>query len=425
MAIMGLETSAEKPVPVRTVARLIGQWISRLGRIWVEGQITQLTRRPGSSVVFLTLRDPNADVSLQVTSRSAVLEAAGGPIAEGQRVVVFARPEFYVPRGTLTLNAEQIRPVGLGELLARIEQLRRVLAAEGLFATDRKRTLPFLPQTIGLICGRGSAAERDVVENAKRRWPAVQFRIEEVAVQGSFAVAQVSDALSALDRDPAVDVIAIARGGGSVEDLLPFSDEALLRAVAGCRTPVVSAIGHEQDTPLLDLVADLRASTPTDAAKRLVPDVLEEAARIRDLRARATHAVRDHVRQQQEWLDAVLHRPALAEPWRDIDRRAADVAAVRQRARRSIAHLLDRAADDIRHSLARVQALSPLATLERGYAIVQCDRPPAEQGEPAGTHPDGLVRTPADAPAGTHLSVRLAHGRLAVLSEGEIAGPSD
>jgi exodeoxyribonuclease VII large subunit len=402
---MPLETSAEDPVPVRTVARLIGQWIARLGRIWTEGQITQLTRRPGSGTVFLTLRDPVADVSLQVTSNSAVIEGAGVPISEGQRVVVLARPEFYVPRGTLTLSAEQIQPVGLGELLARIEQLRRVLAAEGLFDLARKRPLPFLPGVIGLICGRGSAAERDVVDNSKRRWPAVRFRIEEVAVQGPFAVTQVSDALRSLDRDSDVDVIVIARGGGSVEDLLPFSDEALLRVVAASRTPVVSAIGHEQDAPLLDLVADARASTPTDAAKRIVPDVGEQIRRIQDLRGRARQILQARLRREDEWLLSLRNRPVLAHPERDIDRRSSEVANELARARRSVAHLLDRASDDVQHSLARVQALSPLATLQRGYAVVQ--------------HAEEIVRSPGDAPAGAALMIRLAAGRIGAVSEGE------
>jgi len=333
------------------------------------------------------------------------MEGAGVPISEGQRVVVLARPEFYVPRGTLTLSAEQIQPVGLGELLARIEQLRRVLAAEGLFDLARKRPLPSLPGVIGLICGRGSAAERDVVENSKRRWPAVRFRIEEVAVQGPFAVTQVSDALRSLDRDPDVDVIVIARGGGSVEDLLPFSDEALLRVVAASRTPVVSAIGHEQDAPLLDLVADARASTPTDAAKRIVPDVGEQIRRIQDLRARARQILQARLRREDEWLLSLRNRPVLANPERDIDRRSSEVADDLARARRSVAHLLDRASDDVRHSLARVQALSPLATLQRGYAVVQ--------------RAEEIVRAPADAPAGTALMIRLAAGRIGAVSEGE------
>ena len=237
--------------------------------------------------MFLTLRDPVAAVSVRVICPRAVLDAADPPPAEGARVVVWAKPDFNTTRGSFSLSAIEIRAVGIGELLARLERLRRALAAEGLFAAERKRPLPFLPGKIGLICGRDSAAERDVLRNAARRWPAVQFRVEQVAVQGPYAVAEVIDALQRLDADPAVDVIIIARGGGSIEDLLPFSDETLVRAVAACQTPVVSAIGHEQDTPLLDLVADVRASTPTDAARRVVPDVAEQLALIAQLRGRA------------------------------------------------------------------------------------------------------------------------------------------
>ena len=214
-------------------------------------------------------------MSLPVTCAVRLLEAAS--IREGAHVVVHAKAQIWAGRGSLSFAADQIRQVGVGELLAQLEHLRRVLTAEGLFAADRKRPLPFLPRRVGVVCGRASAAEHDVVENARRRWPAVQFRLLEVAVQGTNAVPEVTGALAALDQDPEVDVIVVTRGGGSLEDLLPFSTEALIRAVAACRTPVVSAIGHESDVPLLDLVADVRASTPTDAAKRVVPDVVEEA----------------------------------------------------------------------------------------------------------------------------------------------------
>jgi len=270
---MPLETSPEAPVPVRSVLRMVGDWIGRLGRIWVEGQIAELTRRGGTA--FLTLRGPVAAVSVRVVCARAVLDATDPPPAEGARVLVWARPDFSTSRGSFSLAAMEIRAVGIGELLARLERLRRALAAEGLFARERKRLLPFLPAAVGLICGRDSAAERDVLRNSARRWPAVRFRVQQCAVQGPYAVAEVTGALQRLDADPGVDVIVIARGGGSIEDLLPFSDESLIRAVAACRTPVVSAIGHEQDTPLLDLVADVRASTPTDAARRVVPDVAE------------------------------------------------------------------------------------------------------------------------------------------------------
>ncbi len=248
---MPLETSPDAPVPVRTVLRLVGEWIGKLGRVWVEGQIAELSKR--GNTVFLTLRDPVAAVSVRVICPRQVFEATDPAPADGARVVLWARPDFSMTKGSFTLSALEVRAVGIGELLARLERLRRALAAEGLFAPERKRRLPFLPGKVGLICGRGSAAERDVLENAARRWPAVKFRVEQVAVQGPYAVSEVTSALSALDADTSVEVIIIARGGGSIEDLLPFSDETLVRAVATCRTPVVSAIGHEQDMPLLDL----------------------------------------------------------------------------------------------------------------------------------------------------------------------------
>jgi exodeoxyribonuclease VII large subunit len=395
-----LETSAEQPVPVRTVARLISEWVGRLGRVWVEGQVTQVNRRAGASTVFLTLRDPVAEVSLSVTCPTRVYDAVQPPLVDGARVVVHGRPDFYVSRGTLSLSAEDIRPLGVGELLARLERLKGVLSAEGLFAADRKRPLPFLPRVIGLISGRGSAAERDVLDNARRRWPAVRFRVETAAVQGAFAVTQVSEALHALDRDPAVDVIVIARGGGSVEDLLPFSDESLLRLVAACRTPVVSAIGHEQDVPLLDLVADARASTPTDAAKRVVPDVGEEQRLLDQLRDRSRRTLLARLEREQHILDTVRSRPALTEPTADLQRRGDEVRTLRDRARRSVDQALHRAADELAHVRARVISLSPASTLQRGYAVVQ--------------RIDGrVVRSAREVDAGEELRVRLAEGELA------------
>jgi exodeoxyribonuclease VII large subunit len=261
---MALETTAEAPVPVRTVLQAVGGWIGKLGRIWVEGQIAECKRR--GSTVFITLRDPIAAVSAQVICTRQVFDAVS-PV-EGARVVLFVKPDFNATRGSFALTALEIRAVGVGELLARLEKLRRELAAEGLFSAERKRSLPFLPGVIGLICGRESAAERDVVQNAQRRWPAVRFRIEQSAVQGPYAAGEVTEALRKLDADPEVDVIVITRGGGSLEDLLPFSDETLLRAVAACRTPVVSAIGHEQDAPLLDYVADAHRRGQADRARR-------------------------------------------------------------------------------------------------------------------------------------------------------------
>ena len=366
---MPLETSEQSPVPVRTVLRLVGEWIGRLGRVWVEGQIAELARRGGT--VFLTLRDPVAAVSVRVICASTVLDATSPAPGEGARVVIWAKPEFNAAKGSFALSAAQMKAVGIGDLLARIERLRAALAAEGLFATERKRALPFLPSSIGLICGRDSAAERDVRQNAAHRWPAVQFRVEHVAVQGPHASEEIIGALQRLDADPAVDVVIIARGGGSIEDLLPFSDEDLVRAVAGCVTPVVSAIGHEQDVPLLDLVADVRASTPTDAARRTVPDVAEQLELIGQLRNRARRSIAGRLEREGSWLTAITSRPALADPAREIDRRQEQVQALSERAVLAMRTAVGRAADDVAHRRARLIALSPAATLRRGYAIVQ------------------------------------------------------
>jgi exodeoxyribonuclease VII large subunit len=399
---MPLQTTAESPVPVRTVLRLAGEWVGRLGRIWVEGQIAELTRRGGTA--FLTLRDPVAAVSVRVICARAVLDAADPPPAEGARVVVWAKPDLNTARGSFSLTGVEIRAVGIGELLARLDRLRRSLAAEGLFAAERKRPLPFLPATIGLICGRDSAAERDVLRNAAARWPAVRFRVEEVPVQGTYAVAEVTDALHRLDADRDVEVIVIARGGGSVEDLLPFSDETLIRAVAACQTPVVSAIGHEQDNPLLDLVADVRASTPTDAARRVVPDVAEQLALVAQHRARARRALTGRLDREWAWLTDIRSRPALADPLQEISRQEEVVIALAERARRCFATGLERASDDVGHIRGRLLALSPAATLRRGYAIVQSL--------------DGrVVRRATDVAAGEGLMVRFAEDQLRVTAE--------
>ncbi|WP_051426596.1 exodeoxyribonuclease VII large subunit [Jiangella gansuensis] len=406
---MALDTSPEKPAPVRVISQLIGQWISRLGPVWVEGQVAQFSRRPGTQTAFLTLRDPHAEVSLTVTCPVGLLDALEAPLTDGARVVVHAKPSWYYTRGTLSLAADDVRPVGLGDLLARIERLRKILAAEGVFAAERKRPLPFLPTVVGLICGRDSKAEHDVLENARRRWPGVRFRIEPVAVQGLNAVSQVMDALRVLDRDPEVDVVIIARGGGSVEDLLPFSDEALVRAVSAARTPVVSAIGHEADTPLLDLVADVRASTPTDAAKRVVPDVTEEIERVARARERIRSAVRHRLDRERHGLASLRSRPVLADPHHGVRLRADEVAALVQRARRSVRHQLDRAAVDVDHTRARIRALSPAATLERGYAVVQ-------------KADSTVVRAPDDVSPGEHVRLLVAGGEIAATIDSPAAG---
>jgi exodeoxyribonuclease VII large subunit len=401
---MALQTTPETAVPVRTVAHLIGQWVSRLGKVWMEGQVAQLTRRPGSATMFLTLRDPIADVSVQVTCSRSVLDAVVPPLVEGARVVVFGRPTYYVPRGSISFSAEQIRGVGIGDLLARLEQLRRLLAAEGLFDAGRKRRLPFLPRGVGLICGRAGAAERDVIDNARRRWPRVAFEVREVPVQGPFAVGEIVAALAGLDADPTVEVIVIARGGGSVEDLLPFSDETLLRAVAACRTPVVSAIGHEQDNPLLDAVADVRASTPTDAAKLIVPDLGEQLLLVDTLCTRTRRALLGRLDRESARLAGLAARPALADPTARIAAAELTVAAGVDRARRCLRHRIDRAYDELTHRQEQVRALSPAATLNRGYAVV--------------VRGDGtVVRDPAQVAHDEPLRVRVAAGTFAARAE--------
>lgn len=405
--------SAETPWPVRTVARKIADWIHRLGPVWVEGQITQISARQGTRTAFLTLRDPSADVSMSVTCAMKLLRELDPPLEEGARVVVHAKPDFYLARGRLSLRASEIRSVGIGELLARIERLRKLLEAEGLFAQERKRSLPFLPRGVGLITGRASAAERDVLANAHERWPAVRFSVLNTAVQGAQAVPQMLTALGTLDADQDIDVILLARGGGSVEDLLPFSDETLCRAVAAAGTPVVSAIGHEPDTPLLDHVADLRCSTPTDASKQLVPDVAVESRRIDEMRARGRRALRGWVDTQKRALDQLRSRPALADPYAPVERRAEELSRHIERARRAALDVLSREQTTIASARARLAALGPAATLERGYSVVQ-------YLDSAGRH--GVLRSTADVAPGTQLRIRVNDGALHAQVI-DIAGP--
>jgi exodeoxyribonuclease VII large subunit len=397
------QTSPENPWPVRTVARKIMEWIDRLGSVWVEGQVTQISARPGTGTAFLTLRDPAADLSITVTCSRELLRAHEPPLVDGTRVILHAKPTFFVSRGTLSLRADEIRAVGIGELLARIERLRRLLAAEGLFEPARKKRLPFLPRAVGLITGRASAAERDVLANARARWPSVDFRIENVAVQGALAVPQIVDALSILDKDESVEVIVIARGGGSVEDLLPFSDETLCRAISACRTPVVSAIGHEPDTPLIDHVADVRCSTPTDAGKRVVPDVAEETQRIRQLRDRARRALHGWVDRERRLLGSLRTRPVLADPFTPLERRAEQVTMLLERTRRAVLGRTTAERSALDSTNARLTALGPAATLARGYAVVQrIDQ----------TGSQGVLRSIDEAPEGTRLRVRVVDGAV-------------
>ncbi|WP_068180686.1 exodeoxyribonuclease VII large subunit [Mycobacterium sp. UM_CSW] len=401
--------SAENPFPVRAVAVRVAGWIDKLGIVWVEGQLAQITMRPDSKTVFMVLRDPAADMSLTVTCSRDLVANAPVKLAEGTQVVVCGKPSFYTGRGTFSLRLSEIRAVGIGELLARIDRLRRLLDAEGLFDPRFKRPIPFLPNRIGLITGRASAAEHDVTTVAGARWPGVRFAVRNTAVQGPNAVAQIVEALAELDRDQDVDVIVLARGGGSVEDLLPFSDETLCRAIAACRTPVISAIGHEPDNPLCDLVADLRAATPTDAAKKVVPDTAAEQRLIDDLRRRSAQALRNWVSREQRALTQLRSRPVLAEPLTALTARADEIHRARSAVRRDIRRLVAAEADRIGHLSARLATLGPAATLARGYAVVQTvpDAGPA-----------AVLRSVDDAPPGTRLRVRVADGAVAAVSEG-------
>jgi exodeoxyribonuclease VII large subunit len=393
------ETTAERPWPVRLLAAKIRDYVARMSTVWVEGQVVEHTYRGRAGMQFLTLRDTDAEASLPVHVLTRIFDRLGHRPQVGDHVVVQAKPEFWVKSGRLSMRATAVRQVGVGELLARIDQLRRVLAAEGLFDTERKRELPFLPAVVGLVCGRESKAEHDVVVNARARWPQVRFEIREVAVQGINAVREVSAAVTELDARPDVDVIVVARGGGSVEDLLPFSNEALVRVAAACTTPLVSAIGHETDTPLLDLVADYRASTPTDAAKRIVPDVAEERARVTQARQRIRAAVTARLDREQHGLDALRSRPVLARPHTMVDAREHEIAQHVRHARHRLDAALLRAAGEVGRLEAQVRALSPAATLDRGYAVVQ--------------RADGhVVRSPGDVTVGDPLHVRLADGAL-------------
>lgn len=363
------ETSSESPAPVRVVSEAIKDYVDRLGPIWIEGEISELNERSGG-MAFMRLRDTSVDMSLSVMCYKNVL-AAVQPLPANARVVIYAKPSWFTKNGSLTMSAKEIRQVGVGELLARLEALKSLLAAEGLFSADRKVALPKLPRKVGLICGRNTDAEKDVVENAKRRWPAVEFEIREVAVQGAAAVVEVSAALRELESMEDVDVIIITRGGGSFEDLLPFSDESLVRLAASCETPIVSAIGHEKDSPLLDLVADYRASTPTDAAKRVVPDIEQEIADINKIRDRMYRRLLASVEYELNQIAQLRNRPVMKDPSVMIKVRKDDLSALRDRSHRGFKALLDIEKKEIKGVIAHLRSLSPQSTMDRGYSVVQ------------------------------------------------------
>ncbi len=397
--------SPDNPWPVRAVATRVAKYIDRLGTVWIEGQLTELKVR--QSTAWMVLRDPAADMSLSVSCPRDLVVNAPVPLAEGTQVIMHGRPQFYTRNGSFSLRILEIRAVGIGELLARIERLRKLLDAEGLFDVRLKRPIPFLPNVIGLITGRASDAERDVMTVAAARWPAVRFAVRNTNVQGPNAVPQIAEALRELDADPDVDVIVVTRGGGSVEDLLPFSDETLCREIAACTTPVVSAIGHERDSPLCDLVADVRAATPTDAAKRIVPDAAAEQALVADLRRRSARALRNWVNREQEKLGQLRSRPVMAQPLAALDARSEEIHRARVAARRDITRLVGAEADRVGHLSARLTTLGPAATLARGYAVVQ---------NMSGA--SRVLRSVQDAPAGTRLRIRVADGAVITVSEG-------
>jgi exodeoxyribonuclease VII large subunit len=389
------ETSSESPAPVRVVSEAIKDYIDRLGPIWIEGEISELNERSGG-MAFMRLRDTSADMSISVMCYKTVL-ASVQPLPANARVVIHAKPSWFTKNGSLTMSAKEIRQVGVGELLARLEALKEKLAAEGLFSADRKIALPRLPRTVGLICGRNTDAEKDVVENARRRWPSVQFEIREVAVQGAAAVVEVSAALSELEANPEVDVIIITRGGGSFEDLLPFSDESLVRLASSCTTPIVSAIGHEKDSPLLDLVADYRASTPTDAAKRVVPDIAQEISDIEKIRDRMYRRLLSTIDYELNQIAQLRNRPVMKDPSVMVTSRRDEIKAWRDRSHRSFASILEIEKKELKGVRDHLRSLSPQSTMDRGYAVVQLE--------------DGsIVRDASKAKAGTRLRIRVAKG---------------
>jgi len=391
------QTTADNPWPLRLLSEKLKIHIENSPVVWVEGQLLEANLRNGHA--YLTLRDVDADFSFSVTIWSSTMRKLDATPQVGSRVVAQVKPSFYAKTGRLSLNATDLRPVGLGELLVRLERLRQALGAEGLFDPGHKRALPVLPGRIGLITGRDSDAEKDVLRNATLRWPSAQFRVINTAVQGVDAANQVIAALQELDSDPNIDVIVIARGGGALEDLLPFSNEDLVRAVFAAQTPVVSAIGHEADRPILDDVADLRASTPTDAAKRIVPDLNEEFAGLHQARNRLERSINNLIEREAQLIASVRERPVLANPQVMVSVRAEDLERWKQRSSDLLHYKVQRARDEITHLKSQVRALSPQQTLDRGYSVTQLA--------------DGsIVREAAHAPVESQLFIRLASGQL-------------
>ena len=395
MTIETAPSTVDAPWPVALLSAKIKGWIDRLGAVWVEGEITQWGLSGGN--VYGKLKDLDADVTVGFTVWSSVKAKLPDDLKQGDRVVALVKPNYWVKGGSLTMQVFEMRHVGLGDLLERLERLRQALRSEGLFDLDRKRPLPFLPGCIGLITGKDSDAEKDVLRNAQLRWPAVEFRVIHTAVQGDRASGEVTAALRTLDADPDVDVIIVARGGGDFQNLLVFSDETLVRTAASCVTPIVSAIGHEADRPLLDEVADLRASTPTDAAKRVVPDVADELARVQQARARIGNRMTAQVRTEIDRLEQLRSRPVLTASAWIVDSRAEELGRYVGRSAELIERLIERSQTSVLDLRSQLRALSPQRTLDRGYAIAQL---------PGGA----VLRSSADAVPGTPLLLTLADG---------------
>ena len=394
---------SETPFSVRAISERIGVIIDSLDEVWIEGELSEINVRPGSPTIFMRLRDTSADMSISVRCFKNVFDSIA-PLEQNARVVIRSKPTWWTKNGSLSFNISEIRQVGVGELMARLEALKNLLAGEGLFDLDRKLPLPFLPNVVGLICGRNSDAGKDVVENAKRRWPGVKFEIREVAVANAAAVTEVSTALLELDANPEVDVIIITRGGGSFEDLLPFSDESLLRLVSNCKTPIISAIGHEKDSPLLDLVADWRASTPTDAGKRVVPDMQEELSRISNLQDRANRFIQNRIDFESSKIKGFMDRQIMREPQLIVSSRLEVIKNLGARSYRGMSGALAIAAEEISGLRTQVRTLSPQATLDRGYSVIQKS--------------DGSVlRKASDVKAGEKLRLRLAQGEVGAITE--------
>lgn len=387
--------TVDAPWPVALLASKIRGWIDRLGTAWVEGEITQWGVSGGN--VYGKLKDLDAEATVSFTVWSSVRAKIPDDLKQGDRVIALVKPNYWVKGGTLTMQVMEMRHVGLGDLLERLERLRQSLRAEGLFDAARKQSLPFLPGCIGLITGKDSDAEKDVLRNAQLRWPAVEFRVVHTAVQGDRAAGEVTAALRRLDADPEVDVIIVARGGGDFQNLLVFSDETLVRTAAACATPVVSAIGHEADRPLLDEVADLRASTPTDAAKRVVPDVADELSRVQQARARIGSRLTGMLGTEIDRLEQLRSRPVLADPLWIVEARADELGRYVSRSSELVDLAIERSHTRLVDLRSQLRALSPQRTLDRGYAIAQL--------------PDGSVlRSQKDAAAGTPLLLTLADG---------------